>query len=111
MILMGAGMALPYAILVSVPSLLAKLPKPGTWMEIIRKSMGFVLLVVAVKLIGSLPKERVVSVLYYSVILSFCVWMWGGWVGFGTARGKKWTVRLIAVVITGKSIILQLTLL
>jgi thiol:disulfide interchange protein DsbD len=98
-ILMGVGMAIPYAILVSVPSLLASLPRPGTWMEIVRKSMGFILLIIAVKLIGALGKDRLVDLLYYSVILSFCLWMWGGWVGFSTAAAKKWTVRIIALAI------------
>ena len=98
-ILMGVGMAIPYAILVSIPSLLASLPRPGTWMEIVKKSMGFILLIIAVKLIGALGKDMVINLLYYSVILSFCLWMWGGWVGFSTAAGKKWTVRIIALTV------------
>jgi thiol:disulfide interchange protein DsbD len=68
-------------------------------MEIVRKSMGFILLIIAVKLIGALGKDMVINVLYYSIILSFCLWMWGGWVGFSTAAGKKWTVRIIALAV------------
>jgi len=68
--LMGVGMALPYAIIVLVPSLLNKLPRPGDWMEHIRKAMGFILLLIAVKLLGALPKERLVDALFYAVILS-----------------------------------------
>jgi len=97
--LMGLGMAAPYAVLVSIPGLLSKLPKPGTWMEIVKKAMGFVLLIIAVKLIGALPKDRLVNVLYYAVAVSFCLWMWGGWVNFNTASGKKWTVRVLALLI------------
>ena len=97
--LMGVGMALPYAIIVLIPSLLNKLPKPGDWMEHIRKAMGFILLLIAVKLLSALPKERLVDALFYAVILSFCLWMWGGWVNFATPTGKKWTVRIIAVLI------------
>jgi len=44
-ILMGAGMALPYALLVGSPKLLDFVPKPGTWMEIFKKACGFLLLV------------------------------------------------------------------
>ena len=98
-ILMGVGMAIPYAVLVSMPSLLARLPRPGTWMEIVRKAMGFVLLVIAVKLLGALPRERLINVLYYSLVLSFALWMWGGWVNFATATGRKWAVRIAALVI------------
>jgi thiol:disulfide interchange protein DsbD len=98
-LLMGVGMALPYAIVISIPSLVEKLPKPGTWMEMLRKAMGFVLLFIAVNLLVSLSKERLISVLYFGVIVSFAVWMWGGWVGFSTASIKKWAVRLTAVII------------
>lgn len=97
--LMGAGMALPYAIIILVPSLLNKLPRPGDWMEHIRKAMGFILLLIAVKLLGALPKERLVDAIFYAVILSFCLWMWGSWVNFVTPRSKKWAVRIVAVLI------------
>ena len=98
-LLMGVGMAAPYAIVVSIPSLIEKVPKPGAWMEILRKAMGFVLLFIAVSLLVSLDRERLISVLYFAVVLSFAVWMWGGWVGFGTPAGRKWTVRVIALVL------------
>jgi thiol:disulfide interchange protein DsbD len=97
--LMGAGMALPYAIIVLVPSLLNKLPRPGDWMERVRKAMGFILLIIAVKLLGALPKERLVDALFYAVILSFCLWMWGSWVNFATPKGRKWAVRIVTVLI------------
>jgi len=97
---MGVGMALPYAVLVSIPSLLNYVPKPGTWMENFKKTGGFLLLLIAVKFtLTALPKDQLINVLLYGVIFAFCVWMWGTWVGFNTPKGKKWTVRLIALVI------------
>ena len=100
LILMGVGMALPYAILVSIPSLLNYVPKPGTWMEIFKKTGGFLLLLIAAKFtLTALPKDQLINVLVYGVIFAFCVWMWGTWVGFSTPKGRKWTVRLIAAVI------------
>jgi thiol:disulfide interchange protein DsbD len=98
-VLMGAGMAIPYAIVVFVPGFLRLVPKPGVWMDIFRKSMGFILLVIAFKLLGSLPRENLVHVLFYGVVLSFCVWMWGGWVSFSTPSVRKWCVRLTAIAI------------
>jgi thiol:disulfide interchange protein len=97
--LMGVGMALPYAVIILLPGLLNKLPKPGLWMEHVRKAMGFVLLIIAVKLLGALPKERMVDALFFAVILSFCLWMWGSWVNFATPQGKKWMIRIVAVLI------------
>ena len=95
----GLGMAVPYALLTSMPSLLKHLPKPGRWMEIFKQAMGFVLLIVAVWLASVLPCSAHLSLFYYGLILSFCVWMWGGWVGFDTAPAQKWSVRIIAVII------------
>ena len=97
--LIGAGMAAPYAVLASMPSLLKFLPKPGRWMELFKQAMGFVLLLVAVWLIAALPEERITGALYFSVFLSFCVWMWSGWVTFNTPQIKKCLVRTIAAAI------------
>lgn len=99
-VLMGVGMALPYAVIVSVPSLLDRIPKPGTWMEIFKKSTGFLLFFIAAKLtLAALPKEHLLNVLTYGIVFSFCVWMWGKWVGFGTPAKKRRIVRFIALVI------------
>ncbi len=99
-VLMGVGMAIPYAVIVSIPSLLDRIPKPGTWMEIFKKSTGFLLFLIAVKLtLPALPKERLLNVLMYGIVFSFCVWMWGKWVGFGTPAPKRRLVRGLALVL------------
>ncbi|MCP4613310.1 MAG: DUF255 domain-containing protein [Planctomycetes bacterium] len=95
----GAGMAVPYAILTSIPGLLKRLPKPGQWMELFKQGIGFVLLIIAVKLIGALPQAYRTNVLYFAVILGFCVWMWGGWVSFNTKPARKWLIRISAAII------------
>jgi cytochrome c biogenesis protein CcdA len=95
----GVGMAVPYAILTSMPGLLGRLPKAGRWMELFKQAIGFVLLVIAVKLIGALPEVRRIGVLYFAVVLGFCVWMWGGWVSYDTKLSRKWLIRIIAVAL------------
>ncbi len=95
----GVGMALPYAILTSIPGLLNRLPKPGRWMEMFKQGIGFVLLIIAVKLINALPETRISGVLYFAVIMAFCTWMWGTWVSFGTRPAKKWLVRIMAIAL------------
>jgi thiol:disulfide interchange protein len=95
----GVGMALPYAVLTAIPGLLNRLPKPGRWMELFKQAIGFVLLIIAVKLIIALPEARTGGVLYFAVVLAFCAWMWGSWVGFGTKPAKKWLVRIMAVAL------------
>ncbi|MGA2171562.1 MAG: thioredoxin family protein [Sedimentisphaerales bacterium] len=95
----GAGMAAPYAILTAIPSLLSRTPRPGRWMELFKQTIGFVLLVIAAKLVAALPGERRMGVLYFAISLSFCVWMWGGWVNYASPALRRWVVRAIAVVL------------
>ncbi|MCK4885732.1 MAG: thioredoxin family protein [Planctomycetes bacterium] len=95
----GIGMATPYLILTSMPAVLKKLPKPGKWMELIKQTVGFILLVIAVKLMAALPDDRRMRVIYFAVLLSFCIWMWGSWVSFNTNKIKKYIIRIIAVTL------------
>ena len=102
--LIGVGMAIPYIILVSIPGLLNRLPKPGAWMDHIKHAMGFMLLLIAVKLLASLPLEMMTNALVYAVILSFCTWMWGTIVTFSTPKARRLVIRGIALalaIITG----------
>ncbi len=95
----GLGMALPYFILTSIPGLLSSLPKPGRWMELFKEGVGFILLIIAVKLIIALPEARTSGVLYFAVVLSFCAWMWGTWITYNTKPFKKWLVRITALAL------------
>ena len=93
----GVAMALPYAILTSMPELLKRLPKSGKWMELFKQAVGFILLFIAVKLIKAVPEVSKTGVLYFAVVLSFCAWMWGRWVDYNTSAMRKWIIRSIAV--------------
>jgi thiol:disulfide interchange protein len=66
-------------------------------MDIFKKSVGFILLAVAAWMITVVSQEQRSAVLFYSLVLAFCVWMWGGWVGFGskTSNDKIGTSRLL----------------
>ncbi len=97
--LIGVGMAGPYLVLTSIPKLLDRLPKPGGWMDHVKHGMGFLLILIAVKLLSALPGDSRMNVLLYAVILSFCVWMWGRWVTYSTPPARKWFVRTVAVVL------------
>jgi thiol:disulfide interchange protein len=95
----GVGMSIPYIILTAIPGLLERLPKPGKWMDIFKKFVGFVLIAVAVWLITIVPQSRRTGVIYFAVVLAFCLWMWGGWVGFGSKLRNKIIVRVLAVAL------------
>ncbi|UCF16436.1 MAG: thioredoxin family protein [Phycisphaerales bacterium] len=95
----GLGMAAPYAILTSVPGWLGRLPRGGRWMELFKQTLGFVLLIIAVKLIKAVPDANKINLLYFAVILSFGVWVWGTWTPYGTKLSRKWLVRGITVLL------------
>jgi len=95
----GLGMAAPYAVLTSLPGLLARLPKPGRWMEIFKQAVGFILLFIAAWLILALPQQRRAGVLYFALVVAFCLWMWAGWVDYSTKLFRKFVVRIIAVAL------------
>jgi len=97
---MGVGMALPHAVLAGFPRLLDALPRPGRWMELLRQSMGFLMLLVAVWLFSTLSAQgypfRVVG---YGVVLAFSLWMWGSWPRHGSGAGTRWSLRAVALAV------------
>ena len=95
----GLGMAAPYAVLTSLPGLLAGLPRPGKWMEIFKQAVGFILLFIAVWLIAALPQQRRTGVLYFALAVAFCLWMWGSWVDYSTKFSRKLIIRIIAAAL------------
>jgi len=92
-VLIGVGMAAPHALLVAMPSLVGRLPRPGRWMDLLKQAMGFVLLLVAVWLISTLSWTYTAWVTGYAVVLAFCLWTWGTWVRYDWPAGKKVLVR------------------
>ena len=68
-------------------------------MEIFKQAIGFVLLIIAVKLITALPLQQKTGALYYAVVLGFCVWIWGTWITYNMNPLRKWLIRLIALAI------------
>ena len=95
----GLGMAAPYAVLTSLPGLLKRLPKPGRWMEIFKQAVGFILLFIAVWLIAALPQQRRTGVLYFALAVAFCIWVWGSWVDYSTKFSRKLIIRIIAAAL------------
>lgn len=99
-VLIGVGMAAPHALLVAWPDLLKKIPKPGRWMELFKKSMGFVLVLVAIWLFGSLAKDTYPFwMAAWAVVLAFGLWMAGSWVRYDAPLGRKLFVRGTAVAV------------
>ncbi len=77
----AAGMSLPYLLLTSSPRLLRLLPKPGAWMERLKQAMGFVILGVAVWLLGILGSASGIDAVSGACAFLLCLgvgcWMLG----------------------------------
>jgi thiol:disulfide interchange protein len=89
-------MSLPYFLLTWKPAWMRFVPKPGMWMERFKQMMGFVLLAVAVWLLGVLGKTRgaeaMTAAAWFLVVLSLAAWIWG-------AGRRRWWAILLAVVV------------
>jgi thiol:disulfide interchange protein DsbD len=92
--MLGAGMATPYLALTLSPSLLQRLPRPGSWMQHLRQLMAFPMFVTCVWLLWVLAQQIDVDalalVLAALVALGLAAWSAGqaqrgarvfGWVG------------------------------
>ncbi|HEX2255058.1 MAG TPA: thioredoxin family protein [Thermoanaerobaculia bacterium] len=74
----GLGMALPYLALAVAPGAARLLPKPGAWMETLKKVMGFFLAAAAVWLLyvlaGQVSPERLAAIELGLLALALFVW-------------------------------------
>ncbi len=98
----GLGMSAPHALLAAFPSLVDRLPRPGRWMELFKQSTGFVLLLVAVWLIGTLRGDGPSYpfwILAWTVIFVMSLWMWASWLRYDSPFRKKIIVRGIALIL------------
>lgn len=99
----GLGMSSPYILLTAQPQWMKYLPKPGTWMETFKESMGFLLLATVVWLVWVLGKQvgidAAMAVVAFLVVLSFAAWLIGRYVDLTASDTRKITVWSIAAAI------------
>ena len=79
--MLGVGMAAPYLLLTLFPALLAKLPRPGRWMELFKQFMAFPMFATCVWLLWVLAQQvdagGVALALGVLVAVSFALWALG----------------------------------
>jgi len=75
---LGLGLALPFLLIGFIPSLAARLPKPGPWMESMKQWLAFPMYLTAVWLAWVFGKQRGVDalglLLVASVLLALALW-------------------------------------
>ncbi|MBN1437347.1 MAG: thioredoxin family protein [Sedimentisphaerales bacterium] len=98
-LVIGLGMALPYVILTASPALINRIPKAGNWMIILKYAIGFAMLAFAAYLLLLFPADWHADLLYFCIIIAFCVWLAFKAVTPVTAPARRIIARLAALVI------------
>jgi thiol:disulfide interchange protein DsbD len=93
---LGAGMAAPYLLLTLFPALLARLPRPGRWMELFKQFMAFPMFATCVWLLWVLAQQvdagGVALALGVLVATGFAVW------ALGLSQRGAYPFRWVALV-------------
>jgi thiol:disulfide interchange protein DsbD len=78
---LAIGFASPFTILSLVPALAARMPRPGAWMEIVKRVLAFPMLGAAAWLVWVLDQQAGASalalILGCGIVLGFVAWMYG----------------------------------
>lgn len=98
---LGLGMACPYVILSTWPSLLKRMPRPGAWMEVLKQVLAFPLFATSVYFIWVLDRQcgadSVAVALLGMVVLAFAGWLYGRW---GIRGEKAFALRIVALIVS-----------
>lgn len=94
---LGFGMALPLLLLTYIPALMARLPKPGPWMEGFRQGAAFLMYATVIWLMWILIRQAGADGFAFAAVagllLTILIWIW---VRFGLSR---WLNRVILIAL------------
>jgi DsbC/DsbD-like thiol-disulfide interchange protein/cytochrome c biogenesis protein CcdA/thiol-disulfide isomerase/thioredoxin len=93
--LIGVGMATPYLLLSAFPAWIARLPRPGAWMETFKQAMAFPMILVMGWLLSVLAQQVNSDGLFLGisglVLVALAAWIFGR---FGTPARAEQTRRI-----------------
>jgi thiol:disulfide interchange protein DsbD len=93
-IAIGIGMALPYLVIAVKPSLASRLPRGGSWLIVIEKGAGFLLLATTVYLLSLLPAAHIIPSLWKLLVIALALMIAGHW----STPAQKRKTRIIGLV-------------
>lgn len=100
---LGVGMAAPYFLLTSFPSLLRFVPKPGRWIETLKQAMGFLLIATVIWLawVLSIQSGGSALLILHIVLLGLAIaaWIYGRW-SFSSGTMTTIAARIGPAIIT-----------
>lgn len=94
----GLGMSTPYLLFAIRPQLVIILPKPGAWMGILEKLVGFFLLGTSVYLLSILPEDMYIPVLSVLLAISLCAWLHGRYASYDASSRRRFAISLGSVL-------------
>jgi thiol:disulfide interchange protein/DsbC/DsbD-like thiol-disulfide interchange protein len=98
---LGVGMATPYVTLSLFPAWMARLPRPGPWMETLKQVLSFGLFATAVWLVWvfglQTGMDGVALLLGALTLVAFAAWIVGRWQWATTEPRLRWMTRGIAL--------------
>ena len=102
----GLGLASPFLLLSLVPGLVAKLPRPGAWMESFKQGMSFLLFGTVAFLVwvltGMIEGQPLLFTLLGLVVIALGCWIYGRWsLPHKPARTRRLAVLLALLALAG----------
>lgn len=89
---LGLGLALPFLLVGFVPALARVLPKPGAWMDTLKRILAFPLYLTAAWLVWVLAKQRGADAVGWwavaAIAVAFAAWAWT----HARMRGTRWGI-------------------
>jgi thiol:disulfide interchange protein DsbD len=105
---LGMGMAAPFTLLAFAPGLLACAPRPGPWMDGLKKALAFPMYAAAAWLVwvfsqqtGAAGQARLLAA---AVLTGLAAWLYGAAQRARTSGGRSWGVLAVAAVAFGLAV-------
>ncbi|MBX7218895.1 MAG: thioredoxin family protein [Blastocatellia bacterium] len=101
--MLALGMAAPYLILSASPGLLKYVPKPGTWMEAFKQSMGFLMMGTVIWLVWVFGQQKggadgIAALLMSFIFLGIGGWAYGRWGNFMMPARTRLIANIVAAI-------------
>ena len=105
---LGFGLALPFLLLGFIPALRRRLPKPGLWMERLRRILSVPMFVTALGLAWILGRQAGVDGMTLGLALALLVALTLWWTGARQREGRRlsWAPALIALIVVAATLAL-----
>jgi thiol:disulfide interchange protein len=104
----GLGMAAPYGVLAIWPRLVRFLPRPGSWMTGLERTMAFILAATCIYFLSLVPPARLPAALIAMWATGLGAYIYGRGATLSQPPAKRLSLRFLAVAVAGGGLALAL---